>query len=409
MTNLRTVRKLAILGSTGSIGVNTLDVIARHPDRYSVTYLTTYSQIDLLAKQIEKFHPKAVVVLDPEKAATLRASHGHLTEVLEGSDALTEIAQSPDYDTLIGALVGFAGLKPTLEAIRHGKRICIANKETLVVAGELLTALAKSSGSAILPVDSEHSAIAQCLVGEEHRSIKKIILTASGGPFRTRDKSSFDAITLQEALKHPNWVMGQKITIDSATLMNKGLEIIEARWLFDLPYQKIEVIVHPQSIVHSMVEFVDGSVKAQLGAPDMRLPIQYALEAPERLVESYELPDLLKTKPLEFSSPDPDKFPCLRLAREAGEMGGLYPCVLNAANEVAVAAFIASRIGFNDIPKLIEQAVTEEGASSSVPLDSSSSRSIANGLDRIFATDARVRIETSHRIEQIAKSETARA
>jgi 1-deoxy-D-xylulose-5-phosphate reductoisomerase len=398
-------RHIALLGSTGSVGVNTLNVIRRHPNLYEVKFLTTYSKIDLLEEQIAEFAPKAVVVLDPEKAATLRARLKGRVEVLTGEAALSKVAASDEVDTIVGALVGFAGLRPTIEAIKRGKRICIANKETLVVAGELLQPLAKRTGAEIIPIDSEHSAIAQCLVGEEPESIKRIILTASGGPFRTREKSTFETITLSEALKHPNWIMGQKITIDSATLMNKGLEIIEAKWLFDLPLEKIDVIVHPQSIVHSMVEFVDGSIKAQLGAPDMRLPIQYALEAPHRLPEEYDVLDLLSTKPLEFYPPDVEKFPALRLAREASMHGGVFPCVLNAANEIAVDAFLKGRIGFTDISRLVEEALDSESTASGDPLDASTPESIEAGLARIFLTDARVRTEvlakTSFRSEPV--------
>ncbi len=394
-------RNLALLGSTGSIGVNTLDVVRRHPERYHVQYLTTNQRIEILAAQIDEFHPRSVVVLDEAKARELAHTHGKQTEILTGADALIEIANRDDYDTLIGALVGFAGLKPTAAAIAKGKRVCIANKETLVVAGELLTALAKQTGAEIIPIDSEHSAIAQCLVGEEHASIRKIILTASGGPFRTRAKETFSEITLAEALKHPNWVMGRKITIDSATLMNKGLEIIEAKWLFDVSFDMIEVIVHPQSIVHSMVEFVDGSVKAQLGAPDMRLPIQYAIEAPHRLNERYELLDLLKTKPLEFSAPDLEKFPCLRLAQEAGRKGGLYPTILNSANEAAVALFLDEAIGFNDIPKLIEEMLANADQAEGASFATNSLASILQELDRIAECDAIVRKEVAETAKAI--------
>lgn len=380
------MRHLTILGSTGSIGVNTLDVIRRHPGRYKVEYLTTNRQIDKLEEQIAELSPRAVVVLDEEKAKELR-SRNPKTEILMGKESLLQVAAANEVDTLVGALVGFAGLEPTIEAIRKGKRICIANKESLVVAGEILTSLARESGSEIIPIDSEHSAIAQCLVGEELSSIKRIILTASGGPFRTRERSSFTSITVEDALKHPNWVMGQKITIDSATLMNKGLEVIEAKWLFDLSLSKVDVVVHPGSIVHSFVEFVDGSVKAQLGAPDMRLPIQYALEYPKRLAQDYDLLDLLKTRPLEFYEPDLEKFPALRLAREAGERGGLYPCVLNAANEIAVELFLKKEIGFMDIPALVEESLANAPASYQEHLLAGTSTEIETSLTRIFEAD----------------------
>ena len=381
--------RVALFGSTGSIGVNTLDVIRRHPDRFVVTVLATNRNTEVLAKQIAEFHPDAVAVADEVAAATL--SRETKCEILSDKDALRKLASRDNYDIFIGALTGFAGFTPTLEAIKLGKRIALANKETLVVAGELLTQLAAKSGSEIIPIDSEHSAVYQCLVGESPESIRRIILTASGGPFRNLAKDQFHSITREMALKHPNWKMGRKITIDSATLMNKGLEIIEAKWLFGVPLYKIDVLVHPQSIVHSLVEFVDGSVKAQLGMPDMRLPIQYALMAPERLQESYETLDLTRTAPLEFFEPDLDKFPCLSLAREAGEHGGLYPCILNAANEVAVAAFLDGQIGFNDIPAIVRASLEQAPSEASAPLAASSEREIATSLERIFSMDSSVR------------------
>jgi len=370
--------------------------VRRNPGRYKVEYLTTNRQIDKLEEQIREFSPRAVVVLDEDKADEL-GKRAPGTTVLTGKDALVQAAAAKEVDTLVGALVGFAGLAPTIEAIKQGKRICIANKESLVVAGEILTTLAHESGSEIIPIDSEHSAIAQCLVGEELSSIKRIILTASGGPFRTRAKETFADITVEDALKHPNWVMGQKITIDSATLMNKGLEVIEAKWLFNLPLSKVDVVVHPGSIVHSFVEFVDGSVKAQLGAPDMRLPIQYALEYPRRLAQEYDLLDLLQTRPLEFHAPDTEKFPALRLAREAGEKGGLYPCVLNAANEIAVELFLDRRIGFTDIPSLVETALQSAPEDFAAHLLCGSSEDIAYSLARIFEADAWARTFTRER------------
>jgi 1-deoxy-D-xylulose-5-phosphate reductoisomerase len=348
--------RIALFGSTGSIGVNTLDVVRQNPGRFEITALAAHRNIDVLAEQIAEFHPKAVAVGDETAAVELKSRHPGC-EVLAGAEGLRELAARGEYDIFVGALVGFAGLAPTVEAIKLGKRIALANKETLVVAGELLSAMATQSGSEIIPIDSEHSAIYQCLVGESRESIRRIILTASGGPFRTLPKELFSTITREMALKHPKWVMGQKITIDSATLMNKGLEIIEAKWLFGVPLSKIDVVIHPQSIVHSFVEFSDGSIKAQLGMPDMRMPIQYALAAPERLDTSYSLLDLASSSPLEFSEPDFEKFPCLRLAHLAGERGGLYPCVLNAANEIAVEAFLDGRIPFTRIPTLIESAM----------------------------------------------------
>ncbi len=364
-------RRIALFGSTGSIGVNTLDVVRRNPERFEVTALAAHRNIEVLAGQIAEFHPRAVAVSDPDAAKELESRNPDC-EILAGPDGLVELARRGEYDIFVGALVGFAGLAPTVEAVKLGKRIALANKETLVVAGELLFNMAAISNSEILPIDSEHSAIYQCLVGEPRESIHRIILTASGGPFRTLPKELFATILPEAALRHPKWIMGKKITIDSATLMNKGLEIIEAKWLFGLPLSKIDVIVHPQSIVHSFVEFVDGSVKAQLAMPDMRQPIQYALAAPERLDHAYSMLDLAASGPLEFFPPEYDKFPCLKLARIAGEQGGLYPCILNAVNEVAVEAFLARRIGFMRIPELIDSALeTDPNAQFTLGTDAS--------------------------------------
>ncbi len=394
----RTLR-IALFGSTGSIGVNTLDVVRRHPERFEITALAANRNIEVLAGQIAEFHPKAVAVADANaamKLASLVAGRPDTEcEVLSGTEGLRELARRDSYDTFIGALTGFAGFAPTLEAILRGKRIALANKETLVVAGELLTALAARTGSEIIPIDSEHSAIHQCLVGESRESIRRIVLTASGGPFRTLPKESFPDITLDAALRHPKWKMGRKITIDSATLMNKGLEIIEAKWLFGVPLKKIEVVVHPQSIVHSLVEFVDGSVKAQLGMPDMRLPIQYALAAPERLDQSYDLLDLVGSSPLEFFAPEFDKFPSLELAREAGERGGLYPCILNAANEVAVAQFLAGQIGFTEIPARVRSAMEAAPADAAESILATTESEISQALERITACDAATRSKIS--------------
>jgi 1-deoxy-D-xylulose-5-phosphate reductoisomerase len=386
-------KRIALFGSTGSIGVNTLDVVRQNPGNFAISYLATNRNIDLLSRQIAEFHPSAVAVGDSLAAKEL-ISRNPGCEVLAGADGLRELARRENYDIFVGALVGFAGLASTLEAVRQGKRVTLANKESLVVAGELLTALAKQSGSEIIPIDSEHSAVYQCLVGEPSQSIRRIILTASGGPFRTLPRESFKEITVESALKHPNWVMGRKITIDSATLMNKGLEVIEAKWLFDVPLDKIDVVVHPQSIVHSFVEFIDGSIKAQLGMPDMRLPIQYALAAPSRLPVSYELLDLVSHSPLEFSPPDFERFPCLRIAREAGERGGLYPCILNAANEIAVEAFLAGEIGFSQIPVLIESALESAPANSIEKLSAETEAGIAATLERIDSCDAATRLRS---------------
>ncbi len=350
------MKKILILGSSGSIGVNTLNVIRNFPDKFSVVGLTVNSRIDVLEKQIKEFHPEFVVVTDESKAKELQSNIGNLCDVLSGYDELLNAASQRDYDILLGSIVGFAGLAPTLEAIKRGKRIALANKETLVVAGELVTKLVLQNGAEILPVDSEHSAIYQCLVGENLNEVEKLILTASGGPFLHKDKSFFETATVDEALNHPNWKMGNKITIDSATMMNKGLEVIEAKWLFGLPVEKISVVIHPQSIIHSMVQFIDGSIKAQLGLPDMKLPIQYALTFPERLQSDFKRTDLPAINNLTFFEPDFDKFECLKLAFDVINAGGTAPCILNAANEVAVDMFITKKIRFSQISDLIKKA-----------------------------------------------------
>ncbi len=393
-----TPRRLAILGSTGSIGKNTLDVVRNNPDRFRVEALSAHRSVDVVLQQVQEFAPKTVVMTDAEAFRELCDVAPKSVDVQFGPEALEGIAASSNVDTVVGAMVGFAGLKPTVAAIHAGKRVALANKETLVVAGELMTGLAKRTGAEIVPIDSEHSAVAQSLVGESPSAIKRIILTASGGPFRTLAANEFANITVERALKHPNWVMGRKITIDSATLMNKGLEVIEARWLFDVTLEKVDVIVHPQSIVHSMVEFFDGSVKAQLGAPDMRLPIQYALGFPERLPVAYDLLDLLANNRLEFEAPDTQRFPALRLAREAAALGGVYPCILNAANEVAVDAFLNGRIGFTDIPRVIQSALTDAPTSSAEAFDTTSEASIARGLERIHDADVQTRVYAEEQI-----------
>jgi 1-deoxy-D-xylulose-5-phosphate reductoisomerase len=353
------MKKILILGSSGSIGVNTLNVIRNFPDKFSVVGLTVNSRIDVLEKQIKEFKPEFVVVTDESKAKELQSNIGNLCQVLSGYDELLNAASQRDYDVLLGSMVGFAGLAPTLEAIKRGKRIALANKETLVVAGELVTKLILENGAEILPVDSEHSAIYQCLVGENLNEVEKLILTASGGPFLNKDKSFFENATVDEALNHPNWKMGNKISIDSATMMNKGLEVIEAHWLFGLPAEKINVVVHPQSIIHSMVQFVDGSIKAQLGLPDMKLPIQYALTFPERLENSFERTDFPAINNLSFFEPDFNKFTCLQLAFDALKSGGTAPCILNAANEIAVDKFINREIKFSQISHLISKALNK--------------------------------------------------
>ena len=348
---------IAILGSTGSIGRSSLDVVEALPGRFRITYLTAHRNVDLLAEQVRRFRPRAVVVRDEEHALKLRALTNGSTEVLTGDDALLDIVSRPDVDLVISALVGFAGLRPTLHAIEAGKDIALANKETLVVGGEIIMEKARIHGVRLLPVDSEHSAILQCLQGEDMRSVGRLILTASGGPFLQLPKEDFCRVTPGQALKHPTWCMGSKITIDSATLMNKGLEVIEAHWLFGLSPERIEVIVHPQSIIHSMVEFVDGSIKAQLGIPDMKLPIQYALTYPERPPSTFKRVDFSDLGRLTFQNPDYERFPCLSLAYRVLREGGTAPAILNAANEAAVQLFLEERIPFTAIPEMITEAL----------------------------------------------------
>jgi 1-deoxy-D-xylulose-5-phosphate reductoisomerase len=354
------LKHIAILGSTGSIGRNCLSVIHNLPERFNITYLTTNTNIELLQNQIAHFHPRGVVVLDEAKAAALQALVGNSIEVLAGREGLLEIVRRDDVDLVINSIVGFAGLKPTVEAIKHRKHIALANKETLVVAGELVTALVREYGVHLVPIDSEHSAILQCLAGEDRNSASRIILTASGGPLLNTPEDAFASITVEQALNHPNWKMGNKITIDSATLMNKGLEVIEAHWLFNVPIERIDVVIHPQSIIHSMVEFVDGSIKAQLGLPDMKIPIQYALTYPERCPLNGSRIDFPKLQSMTFFAPDRKKFPCLQLAYDAMALGGTAPAIMNAANEVAVQAFLEKKIPFHRIPELIERALAKQ-------------------------------------------------
>jgi 1-deoxy-D-xylulose-5-phosphate reductoisomerase len=350
-------KKVFILGSTGSIGVNTLDVIRLHSDTFEVIGLTANRNADLLLKQVKEFKPKYVVLRDENFVENFKTSLPEGTILLTGEDGLITGTREAEYDILLSALVGFAGLQPTIEGIKRGKRIALANKETLVVAGEIITQLAKEFNSEIVPVDSEHSAIFQCFVGENEKEAEKIILTASGGPFFRKTKEELQQVTVAEALNHPNWDMGNKVTIDSATMMNKGLEMIEARWLFDISPAKIDVTIHPQSIIHSMVQFVDGSIKAQLSSPDMRLPIQYALTYPERLPNSFTSTKLTEIEELSFFKPDLEKFECLQLAFDVMEMGGTAPCILNAANEIAVEKFLKNEILFSAIPELIKEAL----------------------------------------------------
>jgi len=353
-------KRIAILGSTGSIGTQTLEVIAAHSEHFEVETLTAHNNMELLAQQAIRFQPNAVVIGNREQYSRLKeALAQYPVKVFAGYDAIAQVAAMPSVDMVVAAMVGFSGLTPVVKAIEAGKHIALANKETLVAAGELVTRLAIKHKVALLPVDSEHSAIFQCLQGERYNSIEKIILTASGGPFRTKTAEELEYVTKDEALRHPSWNMGAKITIDSATLMNKGLEVIEARWLFDVPAERIEVLVHPQSVIHSMVQFGDGSVKAQMGVPDMKVPIQYALSYPHRLDSDFPRLNFDKYASLSFEKPDIHRFPALALAYQALKDGGNRPCVMNAANEAAVEAFLNGRIGFTDIPRWIEQAMQQ--------------------------------------------------
>lgn len=373
-------RAIAILGSTGSIGTQTLQVVEEHPECFEVYALTAKSRVDELIEQARKFNPEAVVIADETKYEKLKEALADLPiKVYAGYEAICEIVQSEPIDVVVTAMVGFSGLRPTIEAIKAGKAIALANKETMVVAGELITRLANEYKVPIMPVDSEHSAIFQCLAGEEHNRIEKLILTASGGPFRTFTAEQLEKVTKEQALKHPNWSMGAKITIDSATMMNKGFEVMEAKWLFGIEAKDIEVVVHPQSVIHSMVQFTDGAVKAQLGTPDMRLPIMYALSYPSRLKSSFERLDFGKLGELTFEKPNLELFPNLRHAYDALAMGGNMPCVVNAANEVCVAAFLADRIKFTDMSRIIERAMQ------------SANFTIKPTLDDYIATDAEVR------------------
>jgi 1-deoxy-D-xylulose-5-phosphate reductoisomerase len=378
------MKNICILGSTGSIGRNALDVIANFPDLFRVTYLTANRNIELLRDQIDRFRPRGFGVLDSGCARILKQQVNGAAQIFSGENGLTELMQQEDIDIVVSSLVGFAGLRPTIEAIKRGKTIALANKETLVVAGEIITALAEKHHATIIPVDSEHSAIMQCLAGEDHSKIAKLILTASGGPFLNVHKKDFPAISLASALKHPNWTMGRKITIDSATLMNKGLEVIEAHWLFNLPPEKIEVIIHPQSIIHSMVEFIDGSIKAQLGVPDMKIPIQYALTHPERMASVFSRVDFAELRQMTFSKPDREKFECLDLAYRALMEGGTAPAILNAANETAVDLFLKEKIRFDHIPRLINFALGGIAVKHSPSLDDIIE---ADKTTRIFTLD----------------------
>jgi 1-deoxy-D-xylulose-5-phosphate reductoisomerase len=353
------MKRVVLLGSTGSIGTSTIKVAEDLPDRIQLVGLAAGNNTELLLEQTRKHRPSAISITDPGKAKGLRDLLGGSTDVSHGAEGLIKLATLPAADIVLIAIVGTAGLQPALAAIRAGKDIAIASKEILVMAGEIVMTEARRQGVRVLAVDSEHSAIFQCLDGKPASSVRKLWLTASGGPFRQTPKADFAGITVERALKHPSWVMGKKITIDSATLFNKGLEMIEARWLFDIEMDRVGVVVHPQSIVHSMVEFVDGSMLAQLSTPDMCLPIQYALTYPERVDSDRVQTNLAKLGSLTFEAPDPGRFPALELARRAGEIGGTLPAVLNAANEVAVEAFVNKKITFCQIPEMVEKALRE--------------------------------------------------
>ena len=363
-------KRISILGSTGSIGQNALKVINHLGDGFEVKYLTAARSSEVLIEQVRKFQPEAVAVVDSIAANEVKeALSGNGVEILSGREGLLELASRDDVDVVLNGLVGSAGMEPTIRALEAGVVVALSNKESLVMAGELIENIKKETGAEIYPVDSEHSAIWQCLMGEDKSSIRRIILTGSGGPFRTRPLEEFLDITLEEALNHPNWKMGNKITIDSATMMNKGLEVIEAHWLFGVGREQIDIVIHPQSIIHSMVEFSDGSIKAQLGLPDMKLPIQYALTYPERVEADWVDAKFSDISYLTFEEPDLVKFPCIRLAYEALQRGGSAPAALNVANDNSVAAFLAGEISFTEIATLNEMALVEHDWTSQPDLD----------------------------------------
>ena len=350
-------KKVSVLGSTGSIGVNTLSVIDTFKEEFEVVYLSTFQNNKMIIEQAKKYKPKAVVIVDDSYAEDVKGSLSEEDiEILIGRDGLLEISKRDDIDLVMNGLVGSAGMEPTINALNANVDVALSNKESMVMAGDLINKTMNQTGTKIYPVDSEHSAIWQCLVGENINDVKRIILTGSGGPFRKRDVNTFSEISLKEALNHPNWSMGKKITIDSATMMNKGLEVIEARWLFNLQINQIDILIHPQSIIHSMVEFNDRSIKAQLGIPDMKIPIQYALTYPTHALSEWEELDLVKIGNLTFEEKDIEKFPCIELAYEAMRVGGSAPAVLNVANDNAVYSFLNKRIKFTDIPVIIEKA-----------------------------------------------------
>jgi 1-deoxy-D-xylulose-5-phosphate reductoisomerase len=382
-------RNIAILGSTGSIGTQALEVIAAHPEAFQVEVLTAQNNADLLIEQSKKFNPNAVVIVNESYYHRVKEALIPLgIKVFAGENALASIVEMDTIDLVLTALVGYSGVRPTIHAIKAGKTIALANKETLVVAGDLITSLAREKGVNIYPVDSEHSAIFQCLVGEFHNTIEKIILTASGGPFRGKTKNELNSVTKAQALKHPNWTMGAKVTIDSASLMNKGLEVIEARWLFNVKPEQVEVVVHPQSIIHSLIQFEDGSIKAQMGLPDMKLPIQFAMTYPDRLPSDFPRFDFLKYPSLTFEKPDTETFRNLALAFASLQKGGNMPCVLNAANEIAVEAFLNEKVGFLEMSEVVEHCL-EKMAYISTPT-----------YEDYVQTDRETRILASERINK---------
>ena len=352
------MKNISLLGSTGSIGKQTLEVAAANPDKMKIRVLAAHTSDTILEEQIRAVEPDFAVLTDKEAAARLKARYNGKTEILAGEEGLLAAATYSEVDTVLASMVGYAGLRPTMAAINCGKNIALANKETLVAAGSLVMEAVAKNNVSLTPVDSEHSAIFQALQGGKEDEVKRLLITASGGPFRGKKRSELESVTLAQCLNHPNWSMGKKITVDSSTLANKGLEVIEAHWLFNMPYEKIDVVVHPQSIIHSLVEFCDGSVIAQLGEPDMRLPIQYALSYPCRYHKAFDQLDLIKAGTLTFEAPDMEAFPSLRIAIDCGKAGGTLPCVFNAANEEAVYAFLDNKIKYLDIPYITEKVAS---------------------------------------------------
>lgn len=386
------MKRLAILGSTGSIGTQTLDIVSKHPDRFTVEILTAYNNVELLISQAREFNPDTIVIANEDHYNQLKEAIADLPiKVFAGNDAVMQVAASSNVDIVVAAMVGYSGLEPVISAIKDGKTIALANKETLVVAGEIISNLVQDSKARIIPVDSEHSAILQCLMGEPENGVEKITLTASGGPFREYTAKQLKSVTPKMALKHPNWEMGSKITIDSASMMNKGLEVIEAHWLFNLPAEKIEVIIHPQSIIHSLVHFNDASIKAQLGLPDMRLPIIYALEFPDRILTDLPRFDFSDYPTLTFSKVDMKKFRNLALAYQALYEGGDFPCILNASNEVVVDAFLSERVGFTQMTDIIEEVL------------GGASKKVSPGLDELRESDNWARKKAEEIIKKTTK------